>query len=344
VNFVRTRKHLLLVLLSVLVFTMTVIPSAFSHLATYQAEEDIATGKMIDPSTGRATEFRVQSETTSWGRNENRLAFMCNISILLIWMFVQIWRKPLVRLVGFGMMLAMAGMTLATASRSGFLSLGLVFLFLLFQKGVSAMFRGGIILAMVAAGLVVLLVLPKTSYERLMNYSLDQSTKSEAWRSTQSRIETNQHALEIFQSAPLLGVGPGNFRWLHRERYPYTLAAGRPNHNSYLWAATEGGALALGLYLVLFYFILRDLGRAQRLYAQSDALWHVTRFLRGFFIIWLFFSVFADFWLEVHLYLIVGMTMLLVRKRFDEYQAADQPSTAVPPGARPLTPAPAPAR
>ena len=33
-------------------------------------------------------------------------------------------------------MLVMAGLTLSTASRSGFLSLGLVFMFLLFQKGV----------------------------------------------------------------------------------------------------------------------------------------------------------------------------------------------------------------
>jgi O-antigen ligase len=177
-----------------------------------------------------------------------------------------------------------------------------------------------------------------------MNYSLDQSMKSEAWRSTQSRIETNQHALEIFQSAPLLGIGPGNFRWLHRERYPYTLAAGRPNHNSYLWAATEGGVVALGLYLLLFYFVLRDLGRAQRMYAQTDSLWHVTRFLRGFFIIWLFFSAFADFWLEVHLYLIVGMTMLLVRKRFEEYEAPVQEPAPIPSGPRPLTPAPAPTR
>ena len=46
VNFIRTKKHLLLILLSVLVFTMAVIPSAFQNLATYSAEEDVATGKM----------------------------------------------------------------------------------------------------------------------------------------------------------------------------------------------------------------------------------------------------------------------------------------------------------
>ena len=342
VNFVRSKKHVLLVLLAVLVFTMAVIPSAFSNLANYKGEEDVATGKMIDTDTGKATEFRVQSDTTSWGKNENRLAFMCNVSILLIWMFIQIVRSRAVRVIGFGAMLIMAGLTLSTASRSGFLSLGLVFLFLLFQKGVSWPFRFSVMGAMVACGLMVLLVLPRASYERLMNYSLDQSTRPEAWRSTQSRIETNQHALDIFLSAPVLGVGPGNFRWLHRERYPYSLAAGRPNHNSYLWAATEGGTLALGLYLVLFVVIWRQLAAAQKLYAPGDALWHVTRFLRGFFAIWIFFSLFADFWLEVHLYLIAGLAMLLLRRRFQEYPALETEPVPAPPTPRPLTPAPAP--
>jgi hypothetical protein len=344
VNFVRSKKHVLLVLLAVLVFTMAVIPSAFSSLASYKAEEDIATGKMIDTDTGKATEFRVQSETTSWSKNENRLAFMCNVSILLIWMFIQILRSQVIRVIGFGMMLVMAGLTLSTASRSGLLSLGLVFLFLLFQKQVTWPFRLSVVAAMLACGLVVMVVLPRASYERLMNYSLDQSTRPEAWRSTQSRIETNQHALEIFLSAPLLGVGPGNFRWLHRERYPYTIAAGRPNHNSYLWAGTEGGSLALGLYLVLFVVIWRQLAAAQKLYAPGDALWHVTRFLRGFFAVWIFFSLFADFWLEIHLYLIAGLTMLLLRRRFEEYPALETEPVPAPPTSGPLATAPAPAR
>ena len=131
----------------------------------------------------------------------------------------------------------------------------------------------------------------------------------------------------MFLSAPLLGVGPGDFRWLHRERYPYALSAGRPNHNSYLWAATEGGIPTVLLYLVLFYSIWRDLRTAQRLYPQGDVLWHVTRFLRGFFFIWVFFSIFADFWLEVHLYLIAGLAMLLVRRRFDD-DAEEAPAAA----------------
>jgi O-Antigen ligase len=335
VNFVRTKRHVLLILFAVLVFTMAVIPSAFNNLANYKGEEDIATGKTLDADTGKATEFRVTSDTTSWGKNENRLAFMCNVSVLLIWMFMQFWRRWWVWAMGFPLIMIMGGLTLSTASRSGFLSLGLVFMFLLFQKGISWPFRASVLGAIVFCGLIFFIALPRASYERLLNYSVDQSQHPEAWKSTQSRIETNQHAIEVFLGAPLIGIGPGNFRWLHRERYPYSLAAGRPNHNSYLWAATEGGIVTVFLYLLLFYAIWRDLRTAQRLYPQDDVLWHVTRFLRGFFFIWVFFSIFADFWLEVHLYLIAGLTMLLVQRRFEDY-AEEAPAEA---GAPPPLPA-----
>jgi hypothetical protein len=334
VNFVRTRKHVLLVLFSVLVFTMAVIPSAFYNLATYKGEEDIATGKMLDDA-GKIAEFRITSDTTSWGRNENRFAFMCNVSILLIWMFMQLWRRMIIWVVGFGLILAMAGLTITTASRSGFLSLTLVFAFMLFQKGVPFTFRVSVFGAIFFCGLVFMAVLPRSSYERLMNYSLDQSAHPEAWRSTQRRIETNEHAITVFKGAPFLGVGPGNFRWLHRELYPDSIAAGRPNHNSYLWAATEGGVMTLLLYGVFFVFLWRDFRRAQQLYPQSDELWHVTRFLRGFFIIYMFFSAFADFWLEVHLYLMAGLAMLLVHRLIAAPAAEPETAPAAWPAPQP---------
>src|SRR5262245_32185186 len=52
VNFVKTKKHVILILLSLLLFTMAVIPSAVYNAASYDAEEDIATGKTVDPDTG----------------------------------------------------------------------------------------------------------------------------------------------------------------------------------------------------------------------------------------------------------------------------------------------------
>jgi len=328
VNFVSTRRHVVLVLVSVLVYTMTVIPGAMHEAVTFDAKQDIATGKLIDAETGQVTEFRVSSQTSSWGKNENRLAFLCNTSILLVWMLTQIWRRALFQFGGFLLMLMLAALTLSTASRSGFLSLGLVFMFLLIQRGIPASFRVGVLGAIAVCALIFFMVLPRAAYERLLNYSLDQSAHAEAWRSTQSRIETNEHALETVVRAPLLGVGPGNFRWYHREHWPHHLSAGRPNHNSYLWAATEGGLLTLGLYLLLFWFIWRDLQAAQRRYTRGEPLWHVTRFLRGLMGLFLFFSIFADFWLEPHLYLLAGLSMLLARRDLEEAPPEPDPAPA----------------
>jgi hypothetical protein len=329
VNFVRTRRALLLVLLSVLVYTMAVIPGALHEAATFDAQVDVATGKLIDPDTGKATEFRVSSDVSSWGKNANRLAFLCNTSILLIWMFSQIWRSAVARFAGFLMMLMLAALTLSTGSRSGFISLGIVFLFLLLQRGVPRSFRVGVAGAIAVCALIFFLALPQAAYERLLSFGTDQTERGEGWRSTQSRIETNEHAIETIRRAPLLGVGPGNFRWYHREHWPYALSAGRPNHNSYLWAATEGGFLTLGLYLVLFWFIWRDLQTAQRRYPPGHPLWHTTRFVRGLMGLFIFFSAFADFWLEPHLYLLAGMSMLLARRDLEEPEAAPEQAPAL---------------
>jgi O-Antigen ligase len=330
VNFVKSRRHVLLILLAFLVFTMAVIPGAYNNLVNYKGVEDIATGKTIDAVTGKTTEFRIVSDTTSWAKNENRLAFMCNASILLIWLFMQLWKRLAVRVVGFLLILVMSGLILSTASRSGFLCMGMIYLFLLSERGVPWSFRFGVLGAVAFCVLIFFLALPRASYERLLNYSTDQTTHPQAWRSTQSRIETNQHAVAIFMKAPIIGVGPGNFRWLHRELYPYSIAAGRPNHNSFLWAATEGGILTIGLYLALFLFLWRDLRRIQPLYSPDDEMWHVARFLRGFLFTFVFFSAFADFWLEPHLYILTGTTMILLRRLPYEAKAPEpMPSGAL---------------
>ncbi len=306
VNFLNTERRVIALLFCLLGFTMVVIPSAFYNLVTWTGATDVVTGKRLE-------EFRISADVSSWGQNTNRLAFMCNIAILLIWMFGRIWKARAIRIGGLVAILALTTLVLATGSRSGFLSLGLVSAILLFQRGLPSWSRFGIVGALVVCAVGVLLLLPPDARERLLNYSADQSARQEGWRSTLVRIETDENALEIFASAPLLGVGPGNFRWVHYERYPYSIAAGRPTHNSFLWAATEGGALVLALYLTLLFVIWRDLRAALRYYSPDHQLWHVGWFLMGYLTIFLFFSMFADFWLEPHLYLMAGLSILLRR-------------------------------
>ena len=244
-------------------------------------------------------------------------------------MFAHIWKAKAIHTLAVVMMLMLAGLVLMTVLRSGFLSLGLVFIFLLFQRGISPTLRSGLIVVPVFCALVFFLVLPPRASERLLNLSPDQSEWAEGMRSTTIRLETKEHAIEVFKNNPLLGVGPGNFRWLHQQLYPYSIAAGRPPHDSYLWAATEGGVLAVFGYALLFFFIWRDIRAAHRRFSQDQPLWHVTRFLTGYLMIFLFFSAFSDFWLEPHLYLLAGLSMLVKRLAM-EGEGADPTSPPLP--------------
>jgi len=320
-NFAGTPRRVLGILLCVLGFTLAVIPSALYNLATWPGG--------VDALTGRATaEFRIAADVSSWGQNVNRFAFMCNLSILLIWMILQLWGARVVQLVGAALILTLVTLVLATVSRSGFLGLGLVLAFLLAQRGVPARFRWGVVGAAAVCVLAFLVLAPAPAAERLLNLSPDQAERLEGWRSTVIRLETNAHAWEVFTSAPLLGVGPGNFRWLHREAYPHSIAAGRPTHNSYLWALTEGGVIAGVLYLLLFGVIFRDLGHVLQAAPGGSWRWHVGRFLMGYLLIFLFFSAFADIWLEPHLYLLAGLSVL-VRRLAD----VGMPASPLPPAA-----------
>lgn len=316
VSFLKTRRHIILILVSLFTITMVVIASMLLNVATQGDEVE-----MVAQKTG---DFRVTSDISSWGKNPNRLAFMCNISILLLWMFAQIWKAKVIRILAVLTMLMLAGLVLMTVSRSGFLSLGLVFIFLIFQKGISPTLRSGLILAPVFCALVFFWVLPPRASERLLNLSPDQTERAEGARSTLIRVESVKHAIEVFKSDPLLGVGPGNFRWLHLQLYPYSIAAGRPPHNSYMWAATEGGVAALCGYALLFFCIGREILMAHRGFSLDHPLWHVTRFLAGYLMIFIFFSAFADFWLEPHLYLLAGLAILI--KRLATEGEEDQPA------------------
>jgi O-antigen ligase len=105
------------------------------------------------------------------------------------------------------------------------------------------------------------------------------------------------------------GVGIGNFRWANK----YYHDSFKPPHNSYFWAAAEGGILVLAAYLLLFRMIWRRLGRLRKIYGQRPDLPYFPHWLRVYMVLFVFFSFFADVWLEEHIFLIVAAVALLDR-------------------------------
>jgi O-antigen ligase len=111
----------------------------------------------------------------------------------------------------------------------------------------------------------------------------------------------------MFAQDPILGIGPGNFRWMHQAFYGSDLVT----HNSYVWALVSGGIGALALYLVLSYMTYRTLRQLERS-GPRELLW-VNKGLRINLILFMIASAFADLWHLEFIYLMVGLTVAMTR-------------------------------
>jgi len=190
----------------------------------------------------------------------------------------------------------------------------------------------GLLLA-AAVGLVTYFtILPPRMQERILNLN-PFATSAEGSQSTEFRYATIQNSFDIIADHPILGVGLGNFRWVHK----YTHGRFKPPHNSYVWALAEGGVPLLLAFLGLFYALWRRLGSLRQAYEHHPVIPFFPNWLRIYILLLLFFSFFADVWIEEHVFLLVGATILLDHWR---KQPAAAPAVAPVP-ARAFVTAPA---
>src|SRR5262249_8248165 len=105
----------------------------------------------------------------SIGTNSNRLAFLCLMQAAFWWYLGQSQRKPIMRMICYGVIGTLVLTVLLTASRSGFLGLGVLFFLLTRQRGAM---RGGriqiIMLVLLMIGMMMTIV-PEQSLERIGN-------------------------------------------------------------------------------------------------------------------------------------------------------------------------------
>jgi len=136
-------------------------------------------------------------------------------------------------------------------------------------------------LAIIVLGIFLLLQLvPQfgarlTSLELLSNLvSANSSTSiSQADSSTQSRLTEMMSAVLVFVDHPIIGVGPGMFRYYYQDYAKLVglrvLAATRQAHSLFPGLAAESGGLGLLCFLAILYVTLRDLSRARRGWMKS---------------------------------------------------------------------------
>lgn len=269
--------------------------------------------------------------------NANRLAFSCLFGISLLWFYRTHAVRPRWGFLTLPAIFLLAAAALATGSRSGFLQSVVLGLFLLKeQRRWSPARRLQSMAVLLALVMVVAAAVP--SAQLIRGTTFDPARQTRGQESLRNRINTVVGALELSLENPVLGIGVGNFRWLHQVRQGRTLET----HNSYLWALTGAGPFALGLYLLLFLVTYRTLRWLHR-HAPPDLRW-LVKALRVNLILFLLFSAFADFWLSEFLYLLVGLTAVLASLARRESAVAARPRAVSLAAARRLVTAAAPAR
>jgi O-antigen ligase len=328
-QFVRTPRQLRGIFLTLLACILVAVPPAIVQYTT-------ATGE----------EFRIYTPIVNWADNVNRFAFGLVVGIaFLYYLLVTARTKIGAILAGLGAV-SLLPLVLLSASRSGMLGMSLLGLMILCgafgaREGVAS--RGFSITAvamLIALGIFTYFtVLTPKAQERLLNINPFAAESAEGGASVEHRKESMQESLALIRRYPIFGTGIGNFRWVNKYHHQ---SKWKPPHNSYLWAGAEGGIVLFMLYMSLFWMLWRHFGRLRQDYARTSELQFFPNWLRVYLVLVLFYSFFADIWLEVHIFLLIAAAILLKRWRNAETETAEPVSEPRRSGRRGARPRPAP--
>jgi O-antigen ligase len=165
--------------------------------------------------------------------------------------------------------------------------------------------------AAVAVGaLAVATIVPPMAWQRALNITTEDPHEVGS-SSVVKRETTINTGMEMLQDHPLLGVGLGNFREVSRQIYHDKFF--RPPHNSFLWAAAEGGIVVFAGYMALLAFCWYELRAISRLVVRDPSVAYMAAALRIVFLLYCFFAAFADLFLNPIIYVLVGLIVTLHR-------------------------------
>jgi len=253
--------------------------------------------------------FRAMASVTAGG-NANKLAMICLMEMGCWWYWALSRRGRLRLLVALAAIAASFLVFLATGSRSGLL--GGVVLALLVQAGPRP-FRlpAAYVMILVAGVLLVATVIPAGDFARMTHLMPTKAEDRGAASSNKMREAAILTGWHMIRDHPWLGVGLGNFREVSRQVYNDSYY--RPPHNSYLWAASEGGVFVLALYLLLFWITWRDVQVVTRLAHRDPEIGYIAAAVRIVYLLFSFFALFADLWQSPFTYILIGQIITMRR-------------------------------
>lgn len=188
--------------------------------------------------------------------------------------------------------------------------------------------RVAILAFALVASVVMLLVLPSSTLERLKTIldafaseqTAQQLPSTEAMDSTMERRDLMKDAITITLRHPITGVGPGEFPE-YRSTLRYANGQQKrffPSHNTYLQISSEAGITGLIIYLVFLTTIYRTLRRIRKLNAsQTHPQWllvnQITVCLEAALVYFMICAFFMTCDRHPHQFILAGMAIALER-------------------------------
>jgi O-antigen ligase len=200
----------------------------------------------------------------------NTFAASIVYSLPFLWAMIQCkFEKPWIRRMLWGYGLLALVCIISTGSRSGMISA--LFFMLLVWFGSSRKFA--LIVTLVFTLVITWHVMPDKYQGRFESIFVKGVVSGGADASAESRIEMLKMGIRMFEKFPVLGVGPGNFR------YGWSLFGidlQMNAHNMYGMLLGELGFLGALAFVFLLYAIIvthvRNIGQAKRLHMENSGL------------------------------------------------------------------------
>ncbi len=193
-----------------------------------------------------------------------------NLYLLLLWLWPQFWllrfqrgHKPWQRWCALGSMLALQLLAIwLSGARSSILATGLGLLFFLAgiatYKSRRRLSKKYILPTLIVLGLTIIITF------LIFRVDIGRAIKSWEYNSLSDRFVVWKISWDAFRAKPLVGWGPENYTPAFNQYYDDAIFRSGvapiwydKAHNIFLQHLVEGGVIALGLYLLLWFWLIR---------------------------------------------------------------------------------------
>ena len=265
-------------------------PLALSGIANYLQGDEVGGGRIFGYNSPLAA-------------NPNDLALTLNLCLpLVIALFLDTGRFAVKVMLGAIIVLVVAAI-IATFSRSGFLTLGVIALayaWNLVRRG-----RAGLVATVFVVSMAAVPFVPGHYWDRLSTIT---NIEADTSGSAQERWSDTIAAIKYVGKHPIVGAGIGqNILAMNEARGDHWLRV----HNVYLQYAVELGLPGLALLVALLVTSIRNAGFAMRVgaYFRDSELFHLAEGVRIALLAYVVAAVFHPSGYHFYFYLFAGLAL-----------------------------------